>query len=519
MSRAVVIGAGIAGLASSALLAREGYDVTLVEARDEIGGRAGSWEKAGFRFDTGPSWYLMPEVFDHFFRLMGTRGPAQLDLRLLDPGYRVLFQGDVPPVEVRSGRRAAVELFERIEPGAGGRLARYLDSAAETYRLALDSFLYTTFAAYRPLVTRAVLARATRLVRLLREPLDSLVARTFTDRRLRQILCYPAVFLASAPQFTPSLYHLMSHLDLDQGVWYPMGGIARVIERIGALAAAAGAAIRTGATATAIETTNGSAKARVAGVRIEDATGRSESIPADIVVSGADLHHTETALLPPRLQTYPERWWKKRSPGPGAVLAYLGVTGGLPQLAHHTLLFAKDWEDGFTAIFRTPTAVPRPGSMYACRPSATDPSVAPDGCENLFLLVPVPADITIGHGGESGGGDPGVERVADDAVDQLANWAGIPGLRERIVVRRTVGPADFSDELNAWRGGALGPAHTLRQSAFLRGRNASAKIDGLFYAGGSTIPGVGLPMCLISAELIIKRLRADTSTMPLKEPL
>nr|WP_253941198.1 phytoene desaturase family protein [Microbacterium sp. SYP-A9085] len=501
------------------MLARSGYDVTLLEARDQVGGRAGSWEKAGFRFDTGPSWYLMPEVFDHFFHLMGTRTPAQLDLQLLDPGYRVLFQDDDLPVDVRSGRRAVTDLFERIEPGAGLRLVRYLDSAADTYRLALDSFLYTTFAAYRPLVTRAVLARATRLPRLLREPLDSFVARSFADRRLRQILGYPAVFLGSAPHLTPSLYHLMSHLDLDQGVWYPIGGIARVIERIRGLAVGAGVVIRTGVTATAIETITRSGKARVTGVRIEDVAGRAETVAADCVVSTADLHHTETALLPRRLQTYPERWWEKRSPGPGAVVVCLGVTGELPQLAHHTLLFTKDWEDNFAAIFHTPTAIPRPASMYVCRPSATDPTVAPDGCENLFLLVPVPADVTIGHGGESGGGDPVVERVADDAVEQIAAWADIPDLRERIVVRRTAGPADFADELNAWRGGALGPAHTLRQSAFLRGRNASAKIEGLFYAGGSTIPGIGLPMCLISAELVIKRLRADTSTRPLKEPL
>jgi len=196
----------------------------------------------------------------------------------------------------------------------------------------------------------------------------------------------------------------------------------------------------------------------------------------------------------------------------------LGVRGELPQLAHHTLLFTRDWQEGFEAIYGSAPHIPDPASIYVCRPSATD-EVAPDGHENLFVLIPVPADTGIGVGGLDGAGDPCVEQTVDAAIDQLAQWCGIPDLRERIVLRRSVGPADFEREFGAWRGGALGPAHTLRQSALLRGSNVSSKVDGLLFAGATTIPGIGLPMCLISAELVIKRLRDDRSAGPMAVPL
>jgi 1-hydroxy-2-isopentenylcarotenoid 3,4-desaturase len=233
-----------------------------------------------------------------------------------------------------------------------------------------------------------------------------------------------------------------------------------------------------------------------------------------VVVGAADLHHLETELLPTALQTHPQRSWRRRSPGPGAVLAMLGVEGRLPQLAHHSLFFTADWEQNFGDIFGRDARVPDPASIYVCKPSATDPTVAPEGCENLFVLVPVPADVAIGHGGDEGQGSELVERTVDTAIAQVAGWAGVPDLADRVRVRHTVGPEDFERRYNAWRGGALGLEHTLRQSAFFRPGNVSAKVDGLLYAGASTVPGVGLPMCLISAELVLKRLTGDRSSLP-----
>lgn len=529
---AIVIGGGIAGLATAALMARDGYDVTLLEKNATLGGRAGSWASKGFRFDTGPSWYLMPEVFDHFYKLLGTSSDEQLSLRKLDPGYRVLFEGDLTKagtrkkptkLDVRADREKNLAAFEKLEPGSRPAMERYLASARDTYEIAKERFLYTSFEKFGPLVRANVLKRTPRLVRLLRESLADFAARHVSDHRLQQVLGYPAVFLGSSPYITPSMYHLMSYLDLEDGVLYAQGGFARVIETIANLARDEGVKIVVGADVSSILTSVNPAgnrkKARVQGVEYVASTGAKRTVTADVIVSAADLHFSETKLLPPALQTYPDSWWKERVPGPSAVLVYLGVTGEVPTLEHHTLLFTQDWHDNFGRIFNEPTSIPDPASIYVCKPSATDAEVAPKGDTNLFILVPIPADVSIGKGGLDGKGSAQVEKVADAAIAQIAEWANVPDLASRIVVRRTIGPADFANDLNSWKGSALGPSHILSQSAFFRAGNVSKKVDGLFYAGGSTIPGIGLPMCLISAEVVLKRLRGDTTTEALPEPL
>lgn len=521
---AVVIGAGVAGLATAALLADEGVDVTVVERTEVIGGRAGDLvldDHDGFRWDTGPSWYLMPDAFDHFFRLLGTSTEEQLDLVDLTPAYRLFPEGEAP-LDVPSGVDAAAAFFESLEPGAGERLREYLDSAGDTYRVALERFLYTTFSTPGPLLHRDIRQRLGKLVKLLSTPLDKYVGSRFKDHRLQQILTYPAVFLSSRPDDTPAMYHLMSHTDLVQGVRYPLGGFNAVIAAVHRLAAERGVKFRLDTEVTAVTTARSGRKARATGVRVREPSGTVSEISADIVVSGADLHHTENHLLPAGLRTYPEKYFASRDPGLGTVLVMAGVKGKLPQLSHHNLLFSRDWSTDFEVVFDGPhpeRPLDASRSIYISMPSATDPGVAPEGHENLFILVPVPASEQLGHGDVyRGDAAPAVEAIADAAISQIAEWVGVPDLAERIVVRKTVGPADFAERFNAWRGGSIGPGHSLRQSAFLRGRNASAKVDGLYYAGATTVPGVGVPMCLISAENVIKRLHGDTSPGPLPEP-
>lgn len=514
LQRVVVVGGGIAGLATAALLASRGHSVDLLEKNDDLGGRVGSVERDGFRFDTGASWYLMPEVFEHFFALLGTTAEAELDLTVLDPSYRVFFEGHPEPVDLRPDRAHNRALFESLEPGAGDRFDAYLRSAEDTYDMALRRFLYTSFDSPGAFVHPDVVRRTPALSRLLTRSLESHVAGSFSDNRLRQVLGYPAVFLGSSPSRAPSMYHLMSRLDLGDSVLYPQGGFTRLIRTIADLAEKHGARLHTGAGVTRILTSDaGGGRPVVTGVEHESPTGL-RTLEADVVVGAADLHHLETALLPTELQTHPEKTWRDRSPGPGAVLAMLGVEGRLPQLPHHSLFFTSDWGQNFGDIFGKDAKVPDPASIYVCKPSESDPTVAPEGCENLFVLVPVPADTTIGSGGDEGAGSETVERTADAAIDQIASWAQVPDLGERIRVRHTVGPEDFATRYHAWRGGALGLEHTLRQSAFLRPNNVSAKVDGLLYAGASTVPGVGLPMCLISAELVLKRLTGDRSSVP-----
>lgn len=524
MTRTIVIGAGVAGLATAALLAREGHEVLLLEKNDRVGGRASLIERDGFRFDTGPSWYLMPRVFDHFFELMGTTTAEQLDLEFLRPGYRVFSEpaegGARPdPLDIPLGKHRVLDTFERVEPGSAAKLSTYLASARRATDMAEKYFLYNPFTRPGSLTKGEVVAAVPELTRLLTTSLESFVAKRFDDPVLRQVLGYPAVFLGTNPKDAPAMYHLMSALDLDEGVQYPMGGFWQIMERIAALAEAEGAQIMTGAEVVRVLTRRGERGRKIAaGVVWRDAEGVEHREDADVVVSGADLHHTETRLLLPEDRSYPEKWWDRRTSGPGAVLGLLGVRGELPELPHHSLFFTRDWGTNFDAIFGAETRIPDPASIYVCKPSATDPTVAPEGHENLFILIPVPADPTIGRGGAEGAGDPEVEQATDRAIDQIATWAGIDDLRERIVVRHTVGPADFASAYHSWQGGMLGPAHILSQSALFRAQNASKKVDGLYYAGATVAPGVGVPMCLISAELVLKRVRGDHSAGPLPVP-
>lgn len=526
---AVVIGAGVAGLATAGLLARAGMDVTVVEKNSHVGGRADEITVDGFRFETGPSWYLMPEAFDHFFELMGTSTAKELDLQLLDPGYRVYSEGNLP-IDIPQGKEQVADLFESIEPGAGDSLREYLASAADTYQVALDRFLYTTFSAFQPLLHKDVTSRLLTLAVLLTQSLKSYVERRFTDVRLRQILQYPAVFLSSQPKKAPSMYHLMGHTDLSLGVQYPQGGFSSIVKALERLALQHGVEILTDTEVTGIISESGGSDpsglagrrggaTRAAGVR---ALRNNEvlTIEADLVVAAGDLEHTESRLLPKSLRTYSKGHFDRTDPGMGVVLALLGVEGELPQLLHHTLMFSQDWDDDFGVVYEGPQASRPEGSshsIYICKPSATDPSVAPEGHENLFVLIPVAPDASIGHGNAYGeAGSEQVAAIVQRTIDQISEWADIPDLEDRIVVKRSIGPADFAERYYSFSAGALGPAHILRQSAFLRGKNVSSKVENLFYAGQTTVPGVGVPMCLISAENVLKRILDKKDSFPLE---
>lgn len=521
----VVVGGGVGGLATAALLARGGARVTLLERHEQLGGRTGTWEVDGFRFDTGPSWWFMPEVFEHTFALLGRRLADHVDLRRLDPAYRLFPEpgSGVEPFDVVADELANAATFDAIEPGAGAAIRRYVADSGEAYRTALDHFLYTTFERPDRALSRDVLARSGTLVRLLTQTLAGRIADTVQHPVLRQVLGYHAVFLGSSPYRVPALYSLMSHLDLGEGVYYPSGGMYTLVEALAKAAHEEGVVVRTGADVVGIEVDDAPRSLRhprrrgvARGVRLADGT----LVPADVVVSGADRHHTETSLLQPEHADLPAPVWEQRGPGISALLVMAGVRGALPEIEHHSLFFTSDWPGNFRDILGPDRATPASGlrvpevaSLYVSRTSASDPTTAPPGHENLFVLVPFPADPALGT-------RPGeLDAHADRYLDQVGAWAGVPDLRSRVVVRRVVGPADFARDLSAWRGTALGMEHTLRQSAMFRPGVASHRVPNLLHVGGGTVPGVGLPMVLIGAELVAKRLLGETSSRPLPAPL
>ncbi|MDY6050782.1 MAG: phytoene desaturase family protein [Corynebacterium sp.] len=509
--KAIVIGAGVSGLATAGLLARSGVDVTVVEKLPEVGGRAGVETRDGFRWDTGPSWWLMPEAFDHFYALMGTSAAAELDLRPLTPALR-LITDTFPTVDVTSGVENVTAVAEQLEPGSGARLRSYLDQAGYVYDVSLRKMLYTTFSSLRPFLDRETLTHLPLLGRLLTQSLHELVSSTVSHPVLTMLLEYPSVFLATSPTAAPSMYHLLSHADLVEGVVYPMGGFTLFVDSLRRLATAAGATIRTGTPVLDILTTG--RPARATGVRITNEEGAIERIDADIVISTADLHHTETALLPPHLRTYR---WQRRDPGISCALALLGVDGHLPQLKHHNLVLSDDWNPDFAAIHGADPTRAHSRSIYVSNTSVTDPTAAPAGATNIFMLIPTAADPELGYGSLYQAPTGQVEEIVSESITTLATRAEIPDLPARIRARYTIGPADFAGRYNSWQASALGLAHTLRQSALLRGSNRSRKVAGLYYAGGTTLPGIGLPLCLISAENILKRLIGDTSGGRLEE--
>ena len=509
--RVVVIGGGVSGLASAALLARGGADVTLLERHGQVGGRAGRLEADGFTFDTGPSWYLMPEAFEHFFALLGRDVATEVDLIDLDPRYRIFFEAQsgsgADILDVTASPEDNTATFEQWSPGDGEAIAAYASEATELYRLALDRFLYTTFERPLGVADASLLPRLPALGGLLTRSLESRIGSRVSDSRLRQLLGYHAVFLGSAPGRVPSLFSLMSHLDLVDGVRYPRGGLYAVIEALLRAAEAEGVEVRTDADVAQITVVDGHAT----GVQLRS----GEVVRADAVVSAADMHHTETALLEPQDRTRSERAWRRTRPGVSALLVMAGVEGELPELEHHSLFFTRDWDANFRAIMDE-QRVPHPASVYVSRTSATDPSTAPDGHENLVMLVPFPADPALGATPTS---REGLEQHAGRYLDQVGTWAQIPDLRARTSVKALLTPSDFAGSLSAFQGGALGLEHTLGQSAMFRPRNISGKVDNLLYAGASTAPGIGVPICLISAELVAKRLLGETGVKPLNTPL
>ena len=484
MKHIVVIGGGISGLASAALLAQSGFTVTLVEKNRDLGGRARVWKHEGFSFDMGPSWYHMPEAFDHFFALFGKRTSDYYELIRLDPQYRVFFP-DKKQITVGSDLIANLALFEKLDPGVTPQLAQFLDTAKKQYELARDVVLYKDFDSLTDFLRPEMLASAAQFN--LMRTLQGEVERVTSNKYLQKILMFTVLFLGGSPRTTPGMFSMMTHLDLGVGAYYPAGGMGSFIHGLEKLCLEQNVTIFRDWEVKGFEIEN----TKITGVT----NSKGKTLRADIFVSAGDYPFTEQ-LLPKDLQTHPEQYWRKKELAPSGFVAYLGVKGKLESMVHHNLFLDFNWDDFFHTVFHSDDFPDKPSFYLSCT-SKTDPGSAPSGYENVFLTVQCSP--------ETNDSDRKREHYFETILSQVEDWSG-EQFRDRIEFSRIFSPRDFKKDYNAFQGTAIGLANIMSQSAYFRPKRRSAKVQNLFYTGQYTHPGVGMPMCLISAELVTNAL-------------
>jgi len=498
MKKSIVMGGGIGGLATACILARKGYEVTLYEKNPHLGGRANIFEAQGFKFDMGPSWYLMPDVFESFYHLMGEKVEDHLELIQLSPSYRIFFKDENKVIDMFSDLERDIPTLESLEPGSGQKLKEYLAKAQRQYEIAKDGFMYKNYNSIFDFINFRTMLEGSKLSVF--SDMDAYVNRYFKHPLVKKILQYPLVFLGSSPYNTPALYSIMNHIDFNMGVFYPQGGMYKITESLVRIAQKNGAKLISGKGVKQIIVKNGQA----IGVELET----REIVKADLIISNADMAHTELNLLEAPYRQYNQSYWDQKVLAPSALIMYLGVKGKIDSLVHHNLLFSQDWKKNFREIFDDPIW-PEDPSLYVCAPSKTDPSVAPAEDENLFVLVPIAAGLEYSQGQ--------LEEYARKILIMMQSEMNIPDLVDRVIYQRLYSIKDFQQDYNAYKGTALGLAHTINQTAIFRPNNYSKKVKNLYYVGAGTNPGIGVPIQLISAEMVYKRIENIDQAAPLVE--
>mgnify|MGYP003582760182 CR=1 FL=1 len=476
----VIIGAGFAGLSAAITLADKGHQVTVVEKNAEVGGRARVFQKDGFTFDMGPSWYWMPEVMEKFFNQFGKSTSDYFHLKRLDPSYQVIYGKD-NVLSVPADYQALKDAFEEIEAGSSIQLDKFLAEAQYKYEVGINEFVNKPGLSVLEFMDLKVMKAASKLDLL--QSFSKHVRRYFKSPKLLQLLEFPVLFLGAVPKNIPALYSMMNYADIKLGTWYPMGGFGKLAEAMRQLAIEKGVEFRTGTEVKSIEVQNSKAKKVI--------TSDGE-INADFVIGAGDYHHIDQHLLPKALSNYSESYWEKRVMAPSCLLYYIGVNKKLPKLQHHNLFFETDFDTHAKAIYETQEWPENP-LYYVCCPSKTDASVAPEGMENLFMLIPVAPGLKDTEEIKA--------KYFNEIVDRLEDFCG-EKFKENIVSKTTYAYSDFVKDYNAFKGNAYGLANTLGQTAILKPSIKNKKVDNLYYTGQLTVPGPGVPPAIISGQVV-----------------
>ena len=481
MSKSVIIiGSGFAGLSAASFMAKAGWKVTVLEKHPTPGGRARQFSEAGFTFDMGPSWYWMPDVFERYFNQFGKKVSDYYHLKRLDPSYRVYWPDG--PVDIPADYEALRKLFDEIEPGSAVQLDKFLKEAAYKYEVGIQKLVYKPGQSLSEFLDWELITGVFRLDVF--NSIKSHVAKHFSNPKLKELMEFPVLFLGALPEDTPALYSLMNYADIKGGTWYPDGGMFQIVKAMYDLAVELGVEFRFEEDVTTISIQKNAVK---------EVVTKKNRYTADVVIGGADYHHIETGLLPEEFRTYSKQYWDKRVMAPSCLLYYVGLNKRLNNIHHHTLFFDTSFDVHGKEIYTT-REWPSDPLFYMSATSVTDSSVAPEGCENLFLLIPVATGLS----------DDTEERrefYFNQVIDRLEKQLG-QSVREAIIYKKSFAHSDFVSEYHAFRGNAYGLANTLRQTAVLKPGCRSKKVRNLFYTGQLTVPGPGVPPSLISGEVV-----------------
>lgn len=483
----LIIGAGFGGLSAAALLSKEGFNVTVIEKNGQPGGRARVYSDKGYSFDMGPSWYLMPDVFEKFFKEFDKKPEDLYELIRLDPSYRIFFD-DGSITDVSSDLEENFELFNSFESEGGEKLRNYLEKAERHYNLAMDELIYRDYNSITDLISGRLLLEGFKLP--LFGSIDSYISKVFESEKSKHILEYSIGFIGGSPKNTPALYYIMNHVDFDLGVWYPAnGGIGKVVDAIYNLAREYGSDFRFNEEVTKIE---------VVGGKVWSVITDKGSYKPDLVIANADYPHTELDLIDEAHRTYNEKYWSNRVLAPSALVLYVGLDKKIEKLEHHNLYLAEDWDKGFESIFDPKKARwPESPSYYVNVTSKTDDTVSPDGGETLFILIPLAPDLKDTQELR--------EKYYEKIMRHLEDLVEEPLIGHE-VTKRIFCVEDFKKDYNAYKGTALGLTHTLRQTALFRPSHQSKRVDNLYFSGHYTHPGIGMPMVIISSQILAKNL-------------
>jgi phytoene desaturase len=485
-NKALVIGAGFAGLSAASFLAKKGWDVTIVEKNEMPGGRARKFEAEGFTFDMGPSWYWMPDVFEKYFGSFGKKVSDFYELQRLDPSYRVYFEKatwDLP-----ANYEALKNLFESIEPGAANALDLFLAEAKYKYEVGVGKLVYQPSISITEFIDYELIKGVFKLDVF--QSMKTHIARYFKHPYIQFLMEFPVLFLGALPENTPALYSLMNYADIKGGTWYPQNGMYSIVDGMVKVAKSLGVQFKLGEEVMHVEVENGTANKVV--TRLND-TGIENIYSFDVLVGAGDYHHIETNLLEKKYQSYSKKYWDSRVLAPSSLLFYVGLNKKLNGVTHHSLFFDTDFSVHGNEIYNNPMWPSNP-LFYASVPSVTDASVAPVGCENLFLLIPIAAGLE---------GDTAEirEKYFNILMDRLEKKWG-QSIKDAIIYKRSYAVADFKNDYHSFKGNAYGLANTLLQTAFLKPSCKSKKVKNLYYTGQLTVPGPGVPPSLISGEVV-----------------